>query len=234
MFGSLADDPPFLSPEWLALFDGACADAEELGFTLWMYDQIGFSGANFQGLLTARNPEFAGLASAAPAEAPTAARGGPPAAGHTALGRVRRAAGGRGGDRCPSPWTPRGRWAGRGGPAVTLVHSGVSGFDYFGAEACAALLDQVHGTLERHVGQVVRPLHRRLLPGRAAAMPTWGRDFAATFARPTATTWCRLVALWEGDDDASARVRRDYQEHRARLGRRAFFGPQRAGSNGTA
>ena len=53
MFGSVADDPPFLSPEWLELFDGACADADELGFTLWLYDQIGFSGANFQGRLIA-------------------------------------------------------------------------------------------------------------------------------------------------------------------------------------
>src|SRR5688500_13258088 len=52
MFGALADDPPFLSPEWIELLDGACTDAHELGFRLWMYDQIGFSGANFQGRLT--------------------------------------------------------------------------------------------------------------------------------------------------------------------------------------
>jgi hypothetical protein len=61
-FGAIADDPPFLSDEWIALFDGACADAEELGFTLWLYDQIGFSGANFQGRLIAREPAFAGRA----------------------------------------------------------------------------------------------------------------------------------------------------------------------------
>src|SRR5690348_7289838 len=99
MFGSLADDPPFLSPEWADLVDGACEDARELGFRLWMYDQIGFSGANFQGRLTARDPEFAGLALHQEADG-------------------------------------------------TIGHR-VSGFDYFGVRACAALLDEVHGELER-------------------------------------------------------------------------------------
>ncbi|WP_239154625.1 hypothetical protein [Amycolatopsis sp. FDAARGOS 1241] len=62
MFGSVADDPPFLSPQWLELLDAACADAAELGFHLWMQDQIGFSGAKLQGRLTAEHPEYAGLA----------------------------------------------------------------------------------------------------------------------------------------------------------------------------
>lgn len=34
------------------------AVAEELGFTPWLYDQIRFSGANFQGRLVAAPPGF--------------------------------------------------------------------------------------------------------------------------------------------------------------------------------
>ncbi|MGO4429849.1 hypothetical protein AB4Z54_66665, partial [Streptomyces sp. MCAF7] len=150
----LADDPPYLSEEWLRLLDGACADADELGFSLWMYDQIGFSGANFQGQLTARNPEFAGLAlyrTSVSAEGELGETVVRPPTGHTALAAYAVAIGS--GRRVAVPL--RGgaaRWS--GGPAeITLVHSGVSGFDYFGEAACAALLDRVHGTLERHVGK---------------------------------------------------------------------------------
>ncbi|MGQ4511403.1 hypothetical protein [Streptomyces sp. DW26H14] len=233
MFGSLADDPPYLSPEWLTLLDGACADAEELGFTLWMYDQIGFSGANFQGLLTARDPEFAGLGlyrtTASTDGGPAVVR---PPAGHTALAAYATALDGeRAVPPVPVPVDAAdgaARW--EGAPVrLTLVHSGVSGFDYFGTEACAALLDQVHGTLERHVGKWFGRSIGGFFQDELPALPTWGRDFAATFTAAYGYDLVpRLAALWEGEDDASARVRRDYQEHRAALGRRAFFGPQRA------
>ncbi|HVV13255.1 hypothetical protein [Amycolatopsis sp.] len=173
MFGSVADDPPFLSPEWTELLDGACADAAELGFHLWMYDQIGFSGANFQGRLTAANPEFAGLA------------------------------------LCRDS---------------TGIGHKVSGFDYFNAEACAALLDKVHGTLERTVGRWFGTVIPGFFQDELPAMPTWGRDFAETFTEHYGYELA-LPALFEGEDEESARVRRDYHEHRARLARRAFFDP---------
>src|SRR5688500_17472638 len=60
LYGSDADDPPFFSEAWWNLFLGVCADARELGVRLWFYDQIGFSGANLQGVLVHRNPAFAG------------------------------------------------------------------------------------------------------------------------------------------------------------------------------
>jgi hypothetical protein len=60
-YGCLADDPPFLSERWLELLDGVCEDAHKLGFRLWMYDQLGFSGANIQGAIVAQRPEFAGV-----------------------------------------------------------------------------------------------------------------------------------------------------------------------------
>ncbi|CAM3537468.1 hypothetical protein KIPE111705_13060 [Kibdelosporangium persicum] len=173
MFGSVADDPPFLSPEWIGLLDGACSDAAELGFQLWMYDQIGFSGANFQGRLTAANPQYAGLA-------------------------LYRDAGG--------------------------ISQRVSGFDYFGADACAALLDQVHGTLDKHVGRWFGTVIPGFFQDELPPMPTWGRDFAETFAEHYGYEIV-LPALFEGADEMSARIRRDYHEHRARLARRAFFDP---------
>ncbi|GAA3714861.1 hypothetical protein [Streptomyces tremellae] len=233
MFGSLADDPPYLSPEWLALLDGACADADELGFTLWMYDQIGFSGANFQGLLTARNPGFAGLALHRTTERTGHGRAVVrPPAGHTALAARATPLGGGAGGPVPVPLDADGAAHWDGPPALlTLVHSGVSGFDYFGEEACAALLDRVHGTLERHVGKWFGRSIGGFFQDELPALPTWGRDFAATFAEAYGYDLVpRLPCLWDADagDAAAARVRRDYQEHRAQLGTRAFFGPQRA------
>src|SRR5438105_625512 len=49
LYGSDPDQPAFLSEAWWKIFLGVCADAKELGMKLWFYDQIGFSGANFQG-----------------------------------------------------------------------------------------------------------------------------------------------------------------------------------------
>ncbi|WP_419994073.1 hypothetical protein [Streptomyces boninensis] len=176
MFGSLADDPPFLSPRWIELLDGACEDAARLGFRIWMYDQIGFSGANFQGRLTAAHPEYAGLS-------------------------LHREQDGTIGQR-------------------------VSGFDYFGTDACAALLDQVHGELARQVGHWFGSVIPGFFQDELPAMPTWGRDFAETFSEAYGYDLRPLrPALYEGADPQAARVRRDYHEHRARLARRAFFDP---------
>ncbi|HEY3682190.1 MAG TPA: hypothetical protein VGL93_04085 [Streptosporangiaceae bacterium] len=176
MFGAVADDPPFLSPQWLDLVDGACADARELGFRLWMYDQIGFSGANFQGALTAARPEFAGLA-------------------------LRR--------------DPSG-----------AIETQVSGFDYFGTEACAALIDRVHGELDRALGRWFGTVIPGFFQDELPAMPTWGRGFAETFAEAYGYDLLPVrAALFGGENDAAARVRRDYHAHRARLARRAFFDP---------
>ncbi|MEV7090178.1 hypothetical protein AB0O07_30565 [Streptomyces sp. NPDC093085] len=206
MFGSLADDPPFLSPRWVELLDGACEDARELGFHLWMYDQIGFSGANFQGRLTAARPEFAGLA-------------------------LHRGPDGVIGER-------------------------VSGFDYFGVAACAALLDQVHGELERQVGRWFGTVIPGFFQDELPPMPTWGREFAATFEKAYGYDLVPLRGALFADGATgldgpglggpglggpgpggpglggcglggpeAARVRRDYHAHRATLARRAFFDP---------
>ena len=174
MYGCLADDPPFLTPRWLELLDTACEDAHELGFQMWMYDQLGFSGANFQGDLVSRRPEFAGV---------TLVR-------HT------------GGE----------------------IEEVVGGFDFFGVEACSALLDCVHGVLERHVGRWFGSVIPGFFQDELPAMPSWGRDFGESFAQEYDYDLLPVrSALFEGGDPESCRVRRDYHEHRARLARRAFF-----------
>ncbi|HMP76869.1 MAG TPA: hypothetical protein PKE12_11310 [Kiritimatiellia bacterium] len=62
MHGCDADDPPFFSEAWWCTFLAACAEAERLGMHIWFYDQIGFSGANFQGRLVMHHPDWAGQA----------------------------------------------------------------------------------------------------------------------------------------------------------------------------
>jgi len=60
MFGADADSPAFFSPAWWELFDQVCSDAEELGVSLWFYDQLGFSGAEVQARLVRDMPSYAG------------------------------------------------------------------------------------------------------------------------------------------------------------------------------
>jgi hypothetical protein len=221
MFGSVADDPPFLSPEWLELFDQACADAEELGFSLWMYDQIGFSGANLQGRLIADEPSYAGQALFRTEGSGTLVElAAPP--GHTPLSAYAVLGSG---ERVTVPIADgTARWTGEAG-RVTLVHAGTSGFDYFGEAACAALLEQVHGTLERAVGHRFGRSIGGFFQDELPPMPTWGRDFATTFAaRHGYDLLPQLWALWEQDASTEAAgIRRDYHEHRATLARRGFF-----------
>jgi hypothetical protein len=177
VYGSHADDPPFLSPRWIELLDGACEDARELGFQLWIYDQIGDpTGSDFQERLVAEEPRFAGLA-------------------------LHRRPGGE-------------------------IEQRVSGFDYFGMEAGAALLDQVHGELERQVGRWFGTAIAGFYQDELPWMPTWGHDFAETFLECHGYDLLpQRSALFEGSDPESARIRRDYHAHRARLARRAFFDP---------
>ena len=62
LYGALADEPAFFSEAWWEVLDGVCRDAAELGFALWFYDQLGFSGADLQARLVQRLPSFRGQA----------------------------------------------------------------------------------------------------------------------------------------------------------------------------
>src|SRR5690349_8332405 len=58
LFGCDADDPPFLSEPWWQIFEQVCDHARDISMSIWFYDQIGFSGANYQAELVAAHPEF--------------------------------------------------------------------------------------------------------------------------------------------------------------------------------
>ena len=61
LYGHFADDPPFMSDEWWRIFRAVCDHAGGLGMHIWFYDQIGFSGANFQGQVINRHPQHVGM-----------------------------------------------------------------------------------------------------------------------------------------------------------------------------
>lgn len=61
LYGSAADEPPFLSEQWWDIFGHAVNEARRLGVRLWFYDQLGFSGAGLQARVVRDHPEFRGI-----------------------------------------------------------------------------------------------------------------------------------------------------------------------------
>jgi hypothetical protein len=227
LYGSLADDPPFFSADWWELFLGACEDAHELGFRLWLYDQYGFSGANFQGTLVAAHPEWAGqelgrsgreVAAGDSVTIAVPSGASAIAAYHVAAdGTVRDAPLGRDGAAS---------WSGEPG-RLYLCYAQARGFDYYDEVACAALLDTVLGEFRRRADKWFGPVISGLFQDELPHMPTWGKEFATTFRSAYGYDLrTRIRALWgDGPEPEAATVRRDYQAHRAALARAAFFEP---------
>ena len=232
LYGALADDPPFMSEEWWELFLGACEDAAELGFRFWPYDQLGFSGANFQGRLVTKKPYWAGrtlgrividIEPGTTAEVAFPQDSEPLAAYVVSVdGRSAQAV---------DIVERRARWSGDGG-RLAIVFAQEHGFDYFNAEAVAELIDTIHGEFERRASRWFRSVIVGFFQDELPSMPTWGHEFAASFetAHGFAIT-SRLGALW-GDPTPTAEsgisddeVRLRYERHRASLSSTAFFGP---------
>ncbi|MGW6499084.1 hypothetical protein ACWF7W_26935, partial [Nonomuraea angiospora] len=160
LFGSDADDPPFLSEAWWELLDGVCADACELGAYLWFYDQLGFSGADLQARLVQERPEFAG------------------------------------------------QWLAPDGTVSTR------GFDYLSREACAVLLDRVHGEFERRVGHWFGKVIAGSFQDELPTVPTWSATFAEEYAARRGRPFTLDAPDWHA-----------YQATRAELAEEAFFRP---------
>lgn len=223
--GCDADDPPFLSEAWWEIFRGVCADAEELGVSLWFYDQLGFSGADLQARLVAGRPSYAGrrlqratitgtgrLVLRCPSGGrPIAAvleplDSGPSQPVTAADGQV----------ECQAPMESR----------LSLFYETDHGFDYLSGEACAALLDQVHGEFARRLGPLLGTVVVGSFQDELPSMPTWSATFADEFvARYGYDVRDRLAALWGSDLPDADRVRRDYHALRAALAEEAFFKP---------
>ncbi|WP_327233866.1 hypothetical protein OG349_07585 [Streptomyces sp. NBC_01317] len=244
LFGSDADDPPFLSDAWWTLLEGVCDDARALGVSLWFYDQLGFSGADLQARLVDERPAFAGrrLARARAVvdgggELRLPPRGEPLAASARPVDEEDRAVGppitlpvlGSGpasgdGVVVRAPDGP-GRWL------LTVHHHASQGFDYLGADACAVLLDAVHGAFERRLGERLGTVVVGSFQDELPALPTWSADFADAFLRRRGydlTTHLDVLYDDEGggtSDPGVLRTRRDYHLTRAELAEEAFFRP---------
>ncbi len=234
LYGSDADDPAFFSDGWWTHFRAVCARARELGVGVWFYDQIGFSGANFQADLVTRHPEHGGLAldsatvtssDAATLECPP--EGEPLGAWATPVDH----AGAATGPAVPVPLTGRqARWSGAAqAHRVTLCYSAPRGYDYLNPAACQALLRRVHGEFDAKVGDFFGDPILGSFQDELPTLPTWSREFAAVFAdRHGYDLLPHLIALCEHHEHEgpdAARVRHDYHETRAALAEEAFFRP---------
>ncbi|MFD0687848.1 glycosylhydrolase-like jelly roll fold domain-containing protein [Actinomadura fibrosa] len=111
-----------------------------------------------------------------------------------------------------------GRWLERDGTATAR------GFDYLSAEACAALLDRVHGEFARRLGHRLGSVIVGSFQDELPSIPTWSAAFAAEFARRRGYD-LPLDVLWKDGGDESAAIRRDYHLTRAELAEEAFFRP---------
>lgn len=214
--GAQADDPAWFSPTWWDRFADACEIATELGMRMWFYDQIGFSGANIQGSITGVHPQAKGRA--------LGTRWLEPGQG-VALGRgeellaVYDEAGARVAvDPSGAPLTASGR--------VRLVVTVPTAFDYLDPQACALLVDTVHGEFDRRMpgllGNVIAGSFQDELP----AMNTWTPAFAERFSAEKGYDLLEhLPALWERGGAEAAKVRGDYVAVRSLMAEEAFFRP---------
>jgi len=173
--GCDADDPPFFSEQWWTIFLGVCDDAAELGVSLWFYDQLGFSGADIQARLVARQPAYAGrrlerlttsgtgrLELSLPAGGSVVSTSVEPSATVAVDGLVVSAEVGV-------------------ESRLTVYYQVDHGFDYLSTSACTALLDQVHGEFERRLGDRLGTVVVGSFQDELPSVPTWSADFADRF-----------------------------------------------------
>lgn len=229
LYGALADDPPFMSPRWWDIFNAVCTYGEQRGFQLWLYDQIGFSGANIQGHLVAENPDHAGRAlTCIRADASTGAvdravpSDGEPLAAWFAPSD--------GSPVTPVPVVDRRAAVERGAGELVVAFTVTIGFDYFSNAASSALIDRVFGEYERRLGHQFGRGIGGVFQDELPDVPGWSHDFLERFEAEAGYDLLPFLPALFGDPVPagaldSARARLDYHRVRALLARRAFFDP---------
>lgn len=224
LFAADEDDPAFMSERWWELLEGVCRDADELGMTLWMYDQIGFSSANLQGDVLQADPAAAGQALkrlVAEADAGELVRlACPPSATPLAAAAVDPS-----GTLVEVPVADgAAEWSGPG--RLMLFYAAESGFDYLSKDACAKLLDLAQGEYERRLGQWLGKVIVGGFQDELPSTPIWSAGFRDEFERRMGYDLVpRLAELWEDLGPDSAAIRRDYHRVRAEVTEEAFFEP---------
>lgn len=229
LYGALADDPPFMSPEWWEVFTGVLEHAERTGFQIWLYDQIGFSGANLQGRIVAANPQHAGRTlSHVRADATSGAELVAPA-GSQPLGAW--FVPDDGGPSRPVPLADSAARSGAAAGELVLAFATTRGFDYFSPAACAELIDAVYGEYRRHVGEHFGTTIGGAFQDELPDVPTWSADFPTRFRTIRGYDVLEVLPALFGDplpDEApveAAFARLHFHSARATLAREAFFDP---------
>jgi len=172
IYGSAPDDPPFLSEPWWDLFAFLVEEGKRLGIRIWFYDQLGFSGASLQAGLVTQTPDFQGLRlvramedvrgpqeislPAPPLGTPLAAfvariadrsqLADEPCSIGTALREVKDVSDCICGDVLKVQ-VPEGQHR------VMIFATVFAGFDYQSPKACAALINILHGQMEKRFGR---------------------------------------------------------------------------------
>jgi hypothetical protein len=222
LYGALADSPEFFTKAWWDVFTEVCRDAQQLGFGLWFYDQLGFSGADLQGRLLRTDPSHRGrvldrVELEVDGPAVLVAPEGMEALAGFAVPTV--------GTAVHVPLTDGALvWEGTG--RLVLAVSQPHGFDYLSASACAALRDVVHGEFDRRVGHLFGSVVVGSFQDELPSMPSWSADFLEQFHKRRGYALDEhLLHLWEDLDEQTPHVRADYQRTRADLAEEAFFRP---------
>ena len=221
-----ADDPAWFSQRWWDRFADACDVASELGTRLWFYDQIGFSGANLQGVITHEHPSAAG---AALRSAAGTVRGGRAAAppGQQVLAVFSEEGRRLAADR-------EGRVGARDGTAVQVVTTAPTAFGYLDPAAVALLVDHVHGEFDRRLGHHLSGVVAGSFQDELPAVNSWTPRLPQEFRRRRGYDLLdRLPALFHplaasepaGRAPAAEEVRADHHAVCAELAEEALFRP---------
>lgn len=220
--GMTRDDPLLFSERWWELFEGVCRDAEELGVSLWLYDQIGHGGANLLGEVIARDPDATGLVLDRTV-VDVEGRGSvecPPAGTVVAAAFVER-------DGTIRPVEPAGgRASAEGSGRLMLFYTAARGLDFFSRQACEQLIRVAFEPFEQRVPQYLGNVIAGAFQDELPPIQNWSASFAERFREIAGYDVIpRLADLWEDLSPESGRVRRDFHHVRGTLAEEAFFTP---------
>ena len=219
IFGAESDQPAWFSESWWARFVQTCEIAERLDMKIWFYDQIGFSGANIQGGITATSPWAAGEN--------LLVRESVVAQGRLQLRGQERllAAYGVSGQRLEVGPSATVSCAAEGS-SVQVAVAVPTAYDYLQPEAVALLLDTVHGEFGRRVPHFLGGVIAGSFQDELPSMNTWTPGFADAFADEFGyDVLDELPALWGGLNVEARKLRCDYYALRTSLAERSLFQP---------
>ena len=235
LYGSIGDDPPYMSEAWWELLQHTLEEAARLGVRVWFYDQLGFSGASIQAKIVAKHPEFVGR-TIHRALYPVFSSGCstlklPPSSQDPKVLWVE-------GESSSGSWLPLDAELDAGDRflirvrvptgigRVAVYYTQAGGFDYLNPAAGSALIDVVHGEFERRVGQYFGKTIAGSFQDEFPGLPRWTERLPQEFLRRKGYDLVsRLGHLYDDRGPESARIRCDYWDVLASLAEESVFRP---------